>query len=210
MIISKEDIEAFSKLYRINLINSISGYKSANLIGTVDQQGNCNLAVFSSVIHLGSSPALLGFILRPPTVPRHTYDNIVSTGYFIVNHVNQSISEAAHRTSAKYGKDQDEFEIVGLNKEYSDHFPSPFVKESHIKVGLKFVEKLSIKTNGTLMIIGEIIELRIDEDLLKEDGYVDLSMADTVAINGLDGYLKPQSPTRFSYARPDKTVEIIK
>ena len=67
----KEDLEGFSKIYRLNLINSVTGYKSAHLVGTVSAEGTKNLAVFSSVVHLGSDPALIGFILRPTTVPRH-------------------------------------------------------------------------------------------------------------------------------------------
>ena len=44
---------------RIKLINSISGYKSANLIGTIDSLKQNNLAIVSSVVHIGSDPALL-------------------------------------------------------------------------------------------------------------------------------------------------------
>ncbi|MBM3186302.1 MAG: flavin oxidoreductase, partial [Bacteroidetes bacterium] len=73
--LDKADFQALSKVPRLNLINSCMGYKSANLIGSISKDGNYNLAVFSSITHLGSDPALLGFILRPTTVPRHTYSN---------------------------------------------------------------------------------------------------------------------------------------
>ena len=71
-----DDIHGFSKLYRLNLINSITGYKSANMIGTKSDSGDENVAIFSSITHLGSNPALLHFTLRPNTVPRDTYKNI--------------------------------------------------------------------------------------------------------------------------------------
>ena len=77
------DLEALSnldKLYRINLINSCSGFKSANLIASKNKNGISNVAIFSSVIHLGSDPALLAFITRPTTVSRNTYENILETG----------------------------------------------------------------------------------------------------------------------------------
>lgn len=67
---SKEDISKMSSIYRLNMINSCTGYKSANLIGTKSKKGVTNLAVFNSVIHLGSNPPLIGFILRPTTVAR--------------------------------------------------------------------------------------------------------------------------------------------
>ena len=90
------------KLFRANLINSCTGYKSANLIATASQDGIENVAVFSSVTHLGSNPPLLGFILRPTTIDRNTYDNIKKTQVFTVNHIHKGIIKDAHHTSAKY------------------------------------------------------------------------------------------------------------
>ena len=63
--ISNEELENLHHIYRINLINSSSGYKSANLIGTKSSNGIENVAVFSSVTHIGSNPPLLGFFCRP-------------------------------------------------------------------------------------------------------------------------------------------------
>lgn len=60
----REDIDNLEKIFKINLINSCSGFKSANLLGTISDEGVSNVAVFSSVIHLGSNPPTLGFILR--------------------------------------------------------------------------------------------------------------------------------------------------
>ena len=62
---NSNDLDGLSKVYRLNLINSITGYKSANLIGTQNLNGITNLAIFSSIIHIGSNPPLMGFILRP-------------------------------------------------------------------------------------------------------------------------------------------------
>ena len=59
---TEKEIQDFDKIYRLNLINSITGYKSANLIATQSATGASNVAVFSSITHLGSDPALLGFI----------------------------------------------------------------------------------------------------------------------------------------------------
>ena len=88
MHFTRDQINDLGKIKKINLINSCSGYKSANLIGTISKEGITNVAVFSSVTHLGSNPPTLGFILRPTTVPRDTYKNIIDTKEFTVNHIN--------------------------------------------------------------------------------------------------------------------------
>ncbi len=198
----KEDIESFSHIYKINLMNSLSGYKSANLIGSISKEGIVNVAVFSSVIHLGSNPPLLGYILRPTTVPRNTYENIKDTEFYTINHITESITEDAHHTSAKYDREISEFEVTNLTPEYKHDFKAPFVKESPVKIGLKYLEEYYIKANDTILLIGEIQFFEVDDNMLQEDGFLNLSEGKIAAINGLDGYAIPKSLTRYEYQRP--------
>ena len=134
MHFSRKEIDEFDKIYRINLINSCSGYKSANLISTKSNMGKTNVAVFSSVTHLGSSPPLLSFILRPTTVPRHTYSNIKETGLYTINHIHKDILKDAHHTSAKYDAETSEFEMTDLKEEYLNDFKVPFVKNAPVNI----------------------------------------------------------------------------
>lgn len=195
-------IESLEKFYRINLINSISGYKSANLIATQCKDKKTNVAVFSSVVHYGSNPPILGFVTRPHSVPRNTYENIKETGFYTINHINQSIFEEAHHTSAKYSKDISEFDKTSLTEVYKNDFFAPYVEQSNVQIGLEFLEEYPIKANGTILVLGKIIDLHINDELVAEDGFVDLSKAKTATINGLDGYSFPVGNTRLPYQRP--------
>jgi len=197
-------MDQMDKIYRLNLINSVTGYKSANLLGTKSVTNQLNVAVFSSITHLGSNPPLVGFVLRPTTVPRDTYKNIKETGVFTVNHIHESIIEDAHHTSAKYPTEISEFDQTDLEPEFKGDFDAPYVKNARISLGCKFQNEYEIKENDTLLIVSEIVEIHIDEEVLEEDGWVRLDNAKTVAINGLDGYALPQLLERFSYARPKK------
>ena len=199
---SQKDINDMRHLYKINLINSCSGYKSANLIGTKSQSGISNVAVFSSVTHIGSSPALLGFFLRPTTVIRNSYENIKETGFFTINHVHESILLEAHHTSAKYDKSLSEFDFTLLEEEYKGDYLVPFVKDAPVQIAMKYVEEYPINANDTILLIGEIIDLYIADDLLEEDGFVNLSKGKVASINGLDGYSIPKLKTRLEYQRP--------
>lgn len=197
-----QNINNLNHLYRINLVNSIAGYKSANLIATKSISEKTNVAIFSSVIHLGSSPPLLGFILRPATVPRNTYENIIETGYYTINHIHDQILDDAHHTSAKYNREISEFEVTKLETEYKDNFYVPFVKDCPIQLAMKFVEEYTIKANNTKLIVGEIKGLYIKDGLLQDDGFVDLSKGKVATINGLDGYAIPNLKERLDYQRP--------
>ena len=195
------DITELSKYYRANLINSITGYKPANLIGTISETGETNLAIFSSVVHLGANPALIGMIVRPATVPRHTYENILRTGYYTINHVHESFVEKAHFTSANFDKAESEFDTCKLQVEYIPGFTAPFVKESQVKMGMRFLQEIPIELNGTILIIGQIEHLILREEIIGEDGNVDLEAVTSVCVSGLESYSRVTKFARFEYAR---------
>ena len=139
MYINEEKLKSFHKHYRIHLINGITGTKAANLIATKNKSGLENVAVFSSVIHLGSEPDLIGFVLRQGKVERHTFENIIETKYYTINHINDTIYTKAHHSSAKFPRETSEFLATGLNSVYLNNFYAPYVEQSLIKFGLEQV-----------------------------------------------------------------------
>jgi flavin reductase (DIM6/NTAB) family NADH-FMN oxidoreductase RutF len=204
---TKETFSQFSKIPRLNLINSCMGYKSANLIATKSADGISNVAVFSSVTHLGSDPALLGFILRPNTVPRDTYTNLKATGFFTVNAITENMISAAHQSSAAYDASVSEFEMTDLEEEYLDEIEIPFVKGSPVRLLCRYVNEYPITENNTIHIIASIEAIYYDEMLEREDKWLQLDKAKIVSINGLDGYALPQLLNRFEYARVNQELK---
>ncbi len=198
------ELEGLSKIYRLNLINSVTGYKSAHLIGSISPSGDENLAVFSSIIHLGSNPALIGFILRPKTVPRNSHANMKSTGVFTLNAISSNQIEDAHHTSAKYPDNISEFDQTNLEPEIKQGWKAPYVKGAKIQIGCSYVNEYLIKENDTVLVVGKIEHLFIEEQLLGKDGWIQLDKGNIVSINGLDGYAIPTLIKRFEYARPKK------
>lgn len=196
------DLKAMNPSFRRNLINCLSGFKGANLIGSINKDGGTNLAIFNSVMHIGANPALMGFVLRPLTEQRHTYNNILETRYYTINSVQYHFMKQAHQTSAKFPENLSEFTEVGLAEEFKLNFAAPFVKESKIKMGLELVETIPIKSNGCMLIIGEVLHIDIPEAVVAADGFVDLQQAQVLSILGLDAYYATQLVGRMDYARP--------
>ena len=200
MKLNKSQIGNLDYRFRIRLINSISGPKPACLIGTKSVTKGVNLGIFNSITHIGSNPPLIGFILRPnEKVRRDTYDNILEEKYFSINHVSSSISERSHWTSAKFDSNISEFDACNLTEEYIDNFYAPLLKNHKWK--LKFSEKIKIKSNNTLLIIGEIINIYIDNSLIEDDGTLNLEKCDSLSVGGLNTYYKLKQVSQFPYAR---------
>ena len=146
MLYETKDIQNLDRISRLKLINSICGIRGVHLIGTISPNKICNLAIFSSVVHIGSNPPLLGFVTRPNSeVKRDTYNNILETSYYTINSIEKNMVDRAHQTSGKYDSIISEFDACNIDSNFLNDFPAPFVTESKIKLGLKFVEKLDIK-----------------------------------------------------------------
>jgi flavin reductase (DIM6/NTAB) family NADH-FMN oxidoreductase RutF len=201
MKISSNDLSKFDRFYRANLINSLSGFKSVSLIGTINRSNQSNLAIFSNIVHLGADPALVGFVNRPLAAASHTIANIQSTGFFTINHLNTEIIAASHQTSAKYPKEVSEFDACKLTLEYSELFPAPYVKESRIKYGCKLKEIMPITLNNTFFVIGEIEEIHFDDNIIAADGFLRIDLADSICSLGIDGYYKTEFIKRLPYAK---------
>ena len=200
--ITDKELDQMEQRFRVSFINSITGFKSLVLIGTKNKVNQENLAIFNSIVHLGSNPALIGMIIRPDSVERHTLENIEETGFYTINHILESFVEQAHHTSARYPRNISEFEASGLTPLYRDDFFAPYVKESNVQIGMEFKTKINISINNTLMVIGQIKSVSLPEKAISTDGFIDLEITKTITNSGLDAYHRTERIARFPYAKP--------
>lgn len=205
--LGSNDIAGLEDRYRAVFINSLGGFKSVVLVGTENNEHKTNLAIFSSLFHIGSNPPVYGMIIRPDKVYRHTLENIIQTGYYTINHLNEQIYKQGHQTSARYDREISEFEVTFLETEYSCTFKAPYVKASKVKIGMQFLERIDLAVNGTILIIGKVMECFIPEVSLRPDGFIDLEAAGTVTLSGLDSYHLTQKLSRLTYAKPGTLPE---
>ena len=201
-LISASSIKTWERFYRANFINSLTGFKSVNLIGTINSAGKTNLGIFSSIVHIGSDPALVGYINRPTKAAPHTISNIQASGVYTINHIHPSFLEKAHQTSAKYADEISEFDEVGLTPEFITTMKAPFVKESRVKYALSLKEIIPIQLNDTFLVIGEIQHVKLEDDILLADGFLSLDKVSSLCSNGTDGYYSTQLINRYHYAKP--------
>jgi flavin reductase (DIM6/NTAB) family NADH-FMN oxidoreductase RutF len=203
MIFSAEEIAAMESRRRAAFVNSLSGFKSANLVGTSNGEGQTNLAIMSSTVHLGSHPPLLALVVRPGQDERHTLKNILDTGCYSLNHVQTEMIEAAHQTAARYPADASEFEATGLTPCWQEGFEAPMVLEASVKLGMRLREHIQLEINGTHLVIGEVVLANVPAAACRSDGSLDLEAAGSVALSGLDSYHRSAGIKRMAYAKPD-------
>ena len=204
---TKEELLNSESAFRRDFVNSLSGYKSLNLIGTKGKAGITNLSPFSQVFHIGASPPLVGVLFRPHTVERHTLENIIETQFFTLNHVHESFYQQAHQTAASYK--ESEFVPTGLKEAYKNDFFAPFVEDSPVQLACKLVETQTLQVNGTVLVIASIEEVHVETEGLRTDGSLDLEKLGTVTVSGLDEYYLGKRLAKLSYPKPGKDLEVL-
>lgn len=202
MILQQTDIEQLDKNYRRAFVNSLAGFRQAVLVGTQSTDGYPNLAIFNSLIHLGANPALFGLISRPDTVQRDTLQNILDMREYTLNYIQAALYQQAHQTSARYDREVSEFERAGFKEWYHPSCSAPFVEEAVVKIAMQLEETIPIQLNGTILIIGSIRKVELDDRLVEADGFVNLSSAEVLVSQGLDAYFVSQELGRLPYAKP--------
>lgn len=208
-VINAQQIADMDKPYLTALMNSVSGYKPLNLLGTISSEGKPNLCIVSSVFHLGSNPPLLGMVIRPVRPHNDSLNNIRNVGEYTLSNVQTDTYRNAHQTSASYPSGVSEFEECGFTAYYQDGFKPPFVAESTIKIGLELAEIMDVPLNGTTIVIGKITRIIVDDHVIQPDGSIDHISAQTVAGSGLDSYLLPRLLERLTYAKPGTTPQSL-
>ncbi len=209
MEISSNALQEMDSRYRATLINSLPGFKCLQLVGTINENGHSNLGIFNSIFHLGASPALLGMIFRPQSEDHDTLQNITRTGFYTFNNVTEGFYQNAHQTSARYASGCSEFVECGLTEFFSPNFEAPFVAEATIKIALQLKEIIPISANNTTMVIGQIVNIILNEDFVGADGNVDHQKAQTITVSGLDSYFNARPIARLNYAKANQQTSIL-
>ena len=205
MHLDLKKINKLDKFYRANLINSIVGIKQASLVGTISKNKIANIAIFSSIVHLGSNPALIGLFTRPVTIPpKQTLNNILEIKDFTINHLNNTINIRGHSTSYKFEKNESEFKECLLTEKYIKNFNAPFVNESNISFGVSYIRHQRIKENGVVFIIGSLKHILLNNKKISKNGEIDLSSLDSIGVSGNNTYYQLNKSQTLKYIKKEE------
>jgi flavin reductase (DIM6/NTAB) family NADH-FMN oxidoreductase RutF len=201
MHLQSEDLQRMSRFYRANLVNCLTGFKPAVLVGTANAERQANLALFSNIFHVGADPALLGYVQRPVGQSGDSFRNIEATGVYTFNLVPAHLLEQAHYTSARFEPGVSEFEACRIQPQWVDGFPAPFVADSPVKIGLALADIIPYDRNGTRFVIGQVQHILVDERIIEPDGNLNLAAASVLCTVGLEQYSQPASLRKMPYAK---------
>ncbi len=157
-------------------------------VSTVNAEGRYNAAPFSAFARLTNDPPLLVFASEPRgNKKKDTVMNIEAVGDFVVNMVDENLSEAMNQAAANYPPEIDEIKEVGLTALKSDMVKSPRIAEAPISMECRLVQIVEFgnKPNRRSIILGEILIVHIRDEVMTQ-GKIDFLKAKIIARLGDD------------------------
>lgn len=204
MIVAAEEIRP-REVYQ-HLINLITPRPIA-WVSTASKDGVPNLAPYSFFNGVGSRPPSLLFCPanRINGSPKDTLKNIEQTGEFVVNIVSENLTQQMHDTAAEYDFETSEFAACGLTAAPSEQVKVPRVLEARASIECKLLHSLHLETGpgAANVVIGRILIIRIDDEVVDEEGFADPEKLDTVGRMGFAGYTR----TRDRFFLPTSPVK---
>jgi len=171
-------------------------------VSTISARGIPNLAPFSYFNGVCSSPAALSIspVNKPDGTKKDTVVNIEATGQFVVNVVPHRLAAAMHQSSAEYPPQVSEFAELELTPMDSIQVRPPRLRESPVQFECEVLQIIPVGTGplAANLIIGKIVLMHIDDEVLDERGKIDPERVDTIGrLGGLE-----YADTRSRFALP--------
>lgn len=180
---------------------------------TIDEDGNRNLSPFSFFNVFGAKPPILIFSparrVRDNTV-KHTLDNVLQMKEVVINIVNYDIVQQMSLSSCEYPQGVDEFIKAGLTPIASD-LVKPFrVKEAPVQLECKVLQVIPTGEEGGAgnLVICEVVCMHVNDDVLNEQGMIDIHKIDLVARMGGDYYCRASGDSIFEVPKPNSKLGI--
>lgn len=155
-------------------------------VSSISKDGTPNLAPYSFFSGICSNPPSLLFcpaIGGNPPRKKDTLLNVEETGEFVVNVVNEELTERMNRTSKEYPRGVDEFAEIGVTAAPSVIVKPPRVLESPLSMECKLQQIVPVgdgSPGSGFVVIGTVVRFHVRTDLYS-NGRVDTAGLQPVA-----------------------------
>jgi len=146
------------------------------IVGSYDAEGRPNLMNVAWGGICCSKPPCVAIAIRKAT---YTYGNITHRGAFTVNLPSVSQVKEADYVGLYSGRDGDKFAATGLTPVKSERVDAPYVQEFPLALECRVLHTLEIGLHTQF--IGEIVDVKAEENVLAEDGLPDVAKLQPIA-----------------------------
>jgi len=154
-------------------------------ISTINEAGINNLAPFSYFNMVGDDPPHVMFSTRRDNNSnKDTLNNVLSVKQFVVNMVTEPLVDKMNSSAQAVPEEIDEFDMVGVTPIESSLVKPMRVKESLVNFECELVHHYFLedhKQGGACVIIGRVVRMHFDENVLLEDYKINMEIYKPIA-----------------------------
>jgi len=173
-------------------------------VSTISKDGSLNLAPFSFFNLFGANPPVVVF---SPTLKRDggkkdTLLNIEQTKEFVINAATEPDAEAINQSSSMLPYGESEVSLIGRDIEPSLRVKPPRLAKIPFALECQLLQVIPVG-NGPIaanLVIGEIVMIHIDDEILGADGQPDPRKLRSIARMGGENWCRTQD--LFQLTRP--------
>lgn len=186
-------------------LNAIIGPRPIGWIASCNQQGLRNLAPYSFFNCFNYRPPIIGFA---SSGWKDSVQNILETKEFVWNLTTRELAEQMNETSATLPRGDDEFIRAGLTPIPGRKVKASLVAESPVNFECRLSQCIQLTSADgaaidTWLVLGEVVAVHIDENLLKEGVYQTALAKPVLRAGGPSAYYTIDDTHRFDLIRPD-------
>ncbi|MBY3422506.1 flavin reductase family protein [Rhizobium laguerreae] len=156
------------------LITGSVGPRPIGLVTSINPGGQCNAAPFSAFNYLSEEPALLAIGIdlygdesHRPGERKDTLSNIVVSGEFVINMVDEPMLERAVRCGTDHPSHVSEINEVGFTLAPSTVIAVPRIEEAPIAWECRLFKILECAESRSI-VLGEIVGMHFRDEILDE------------------------------------------
>lgn len=170
--------------FRRTIFNAIVTPRPIAWISTLSAHGVANLAPFSHFNLVSTAPPMVMVSINTPEgrSEKDTLGNIRATGEFVVNFASVPMAEQINASSTPLPYGEDEFETFGIEKAPSKSVKPFSVRGAPATLECRAIDFIRIEPvdpgdTPSTIVLGHVVMLGIDPEMLTEDGRFDTEKA---------------------------------
>lgn len=156
-------------------------------VSTLSADGVGNLAPHSFFTVASAQPPVVQFT---SVGTKDTLRNVLATGEFVVNIASLPMLAAINASSASYGSEVDEAEIVGVIMEASERVSPQRVAESPASIECRLHS--TVEVGDSTLVLGEVVAVTVRDELLHDGHPMIEGLAPLSRLGGDQWGLPPQ------------------
>ncbi len=140
------------------------------VIGSYDEKGEANVMTAAWAGICCSKPPAIAVSLRKATC---TYGNLMNRKAFTVNVPSEDMVVEVDYFGLTTGRDEDKLAAVGFTPVRSEVVDAPYIEECPMVLECRLMKTVEIGLHTQF--IGEIVDVKVDEDVIDEEGICRIS-----------------------------------